>query len=155
MMLKKGILPGLAATVALSVAAAHEPRRDVVLEGNAIAFEQALNEQPPPEQMRFAAILHLAMFEGVNAVVGDYQSTLSTLNAPRGASAAAAAVGAAHKVLRSYFPDRAPAFAAEHCMANRTRQDHRRSKTRCIPCRCWRRFITPLASIRIRLFTTT
>jgi hypothetical protein len=111
-MLLKRLLLCLSAALALNVAAAHETRRDVVLEWNEIAFELALNEQPPPEQMRFAAIMHLAVFEGVNAVTRDYQSTVSTLNAPRGASAAAAALGAAHKVLRTYFPDRAVALDA-------------------------------------------
>ncbi len=111
-MLTRRMLAGVAAALMLSVAAAHERRKDAVLEWNQIAFEQALNNQPPPEQIRFAAILHLAMFEGVNAVTGDYESTLGTLNAQQGASPSAAAVGAAHKVLRTYFPDRAAEFDA-------------------------------------------
>jgi hypothetical protein len=102
----------LGAALALGVASAHDARKDAVLEWNAIAFEEALDMQPPPEQMRFAAILQLAVFEAVNAVTGDYESTLSTLNSPRGASPQAAAIGAAHKVLRTYFPDRAAAFDA-------------------------------------------
>src|SRR5262245_48186378 len=74
-------------------------REDAVLEWNRIAFDEVLNAQPPPEQMRFAAILHLAVFEGVNAVTEDYNSTVDTLYASRGASASAAAIGAAHRVL--------------------------------------------------------
>ena len=82
-------------------------RVDAVLEWNRIAFEEVLNQQPPPEQVRFAAIMHLAVFEGVNAVTQDYESTLEALNAQRGASPSAAAIGAAHRVLRTYFPDHA------------------------------------------------
>jgi hypothetical protein len=112
----KRVLAGVAATLVLGCARAHERERgrhDAVLEWNRIAFEQALDAQPPPEQIRFAAILHLAVFEGVNAVTRDYESTLGTLNAPEGASASAAAVGAAHKVLSTYFPDKAAVFDAE------------------------------------------
>lgn len=87
-------------------------RVDAVLEWNRIAFEEVLNQQPPPEQVRFAAIMHLAVFEGVNAVTQDYESTLEALNAQRGASPSAAAIGAAHRVLRTYFPDHAATFDA-------------------------------------------
>jgi hypothetical protein len=106
-------LLGVVAALMLNavVQAAGRPREDAVLEWNEVAME-ILNEQPPPEQMRFAAIVQLAVFEGVNAVTGDYDSTLNTLNAPRRASAEAAAVGAAHKVMRTYFPDQAAKFDA-------------------------------------------
>jgi hypothetical protein len=112
-MTMRRMILGLVAASMLNAATYARPhsRVDAVLEWNEVAME-VLNEQPPPEQMRFAAIVQLAIFEGVNAVTGDYESTLNTLNAPRGASAAAAVVGAAHKVLRTYFPDRAAEFDA-------------------------------------------
>ena len=62
---------------------------------------------PPPSpfaQARFMAITQLAVFEAVNAVTGRYQPYLGTIDAPEGASAEAAAIAAAHTVLRNYFP---------------------------------------------------
>ncbi len=56
-------------------------------------------------QARFAAITQLAVFEAVNAIVGDYSPYLGTLSGPAGASAEAAAVEAAYSVLKQYFPD--------------------------------------------------
>ena len=102
------MLYGMVAALLLGTANAHE---DAVLEWNRIAFD-ALLDQPPPLQMRLGAIVQLAVFEGVNAVTGDYESTLDTLNAPRNASAPAAAVSAAHHVLRAYLPERAAEFDA-------------------------------------------
>jgi hypothetical protein len=127
-MIMRRVLAGAAATLVLGCATAHERGRyDPVLEWNRITFEHALNEQPPPEQIRFAAILHLAVFEGVNAVTRDYESTLGTINAPDGASASAAAVGAAHKVLTTYFPDKAAVFDAEREKSLR-RISHKRGR---------------------------
>jgi hypothetical protein len=79
---------------------------DAVLEWNEIMIE-LVQDQPPPLQNRFAAIAALAVFEAVNAVTGDYGPHLGTVPAMPGASADAAAVSAAHRVLRYYFPDRA------------------------------------------------
>src|SRR5262245_55456751 len=103
------MLLGFCAAVALSGnAGAHE---DAVLEWNRIAME-VLNQQPPPLQMRFAAIVQLAVFEGVNAIEGDYESLIESVNAPHDASAPAAAVSAAHRVMSNYFPERAAEFDA-------------------------------------------
>jgi len=79
---------------------------DPVLEWNEILIA-TVREQPPPIQNRFAAITQLAVFEAVNAVTGDYRPYLATIAADRHASPEAAAIGAAHGVLRHYFPDRA------------------------------------------------
>jgi hypothetical protein len=103
-----GIIFGILAVLPLRAENAHE---DAVLEWNRIAFD-ALLDQPPPLQMRFGAIVQLAVFEGVNAVTGEYESTLDTLNASRSASAPAAAVSAAHRVLKTYLPERAAEFDA-------------------------------------------
>ena len=102
------MLFGMIGALALGTANAHE---DAVLEWNRIAFD-ALLEQPPPSQMRFGAIVQLAVFEGVNAITGDYESTLDTVNAQHDASAPAAVVSAAHHVLSSYLPERAAEFDA-------------------------------------------
>jgi hypothetical protein len=52
------------------------------------------------------------VFEAVNAVHGRYRPYLGTVSAPPGASADAAAVAAAHTVLRNYFPASGPALDA-------------------------------------------
>ena len=78
---------------------------DVVLDWNTIAVDTAVaNGQNPFAQARFAAIAQVAVFEAVNAITGDYQPYLGTIQAPAGASAEAAAVQAAYRVLRTYFP---------------------------------------------------
>ena len=78
-------------------------RADVVLDWNSIMVN-TLSSQNPFAQARFAAITQLAVFEAVNAVTGDYQPYLGTVPASPGASADAAAVAAAHRVLRNYVP---------------------------------------------------
>jgi hypothetical protein len=79
---------------------------DVVLTWNEIMIA-AVEDQPPPLLNRFAAITHLAIFEAVNAATGEYEPYLGTTDPRRGASAEAAAISAAHLVLRTYFPNRA------------------------------------------------
>ena len=78
------------------------------LDWNAIAMS-TLTSQPPPgvspfAQARFMAITQLAVFEAVNAITGDYEPYLGTVVAPAGASADAAAIAAAYRVLKNYFP---------------------------------------------------
>jgi hypothetical protein len=86
-------------------------RADVVLDWNAI-MQTTVGAQPPFPQARFAAITQLAVFEAVNAITGHYKPYLGTVTAPAGASAQAAAVAAAHTVLRNYFPDSARSLDA-------------------------------------------
>ncbi len=104
----KRIFLGVLVALSVTVANAHE---DAVLEWNRITFDQLL-DQPPPLQMRFGAIVQLAVFEAVNSVDGEYQSTVDLPRSSPGAFAPAAAVSAAHRVLRSYFPERAAEFDA-------------------------------------------
>ena len=68
--------------------------------------------QNPFAQGRFAAITQLAVFEAVNAITGEYEPYLGTIDAPPGASAEAAAIAAAHRVLVNYFPANAAALDA-------------------------------------------
>ncbi len=82
---------------------------DVVLDWNVIAVNTAIaNGQSPPAQARYAAIVQLAVFEAVNSIAGNYRPYLGTIVAPRGASADAAAIEAAYRVLSTYFPASAP-----------------------------------------------
>ena len=80
-------------------------KADPVLDWNAIAIDTAVaNAQNPFAQARYAAIAQLAVFEAVNAVTGDYRSYIGNIDTPRGASADAAAIQAAYRVLVTYFP---------------------------------------------------
>jgi PAP2 superfamily protein len=89
-------------------------KADVVLDWNVIAINTAIaNGQNPYAQARFAAIAQLAVFEAVNAVTGDYQPYLGTIAAPPGASAEAAAIQAAYRVLSTYFSASAATLDAE------------------------------------------
>jgi hypothetical protein len=80
-------------------------KADSVLDWNEIAVNTAVaNQQNPFAQARYAAIVHLAVFEAVNAVTGEYRPYLGTITAPPDASAEAAAIEAAYRVLSAYFP---------------------------------------------------
>jgi len=79
-------------------------KADVVLDWNVIAVNTAIsNGQNPFAQARYAAIAQLAVFEAVNAITGNYRPYLGSITAPAGASAEAAAVQAAYRVLSTYF----------------------------------------------------
>ena len=89
-------------------------KADVVLDWNVIAVNTAIaNKQNPFAQARSAAIVQLAVFESVNAVTGEYHPYLGTIVAPPGASADAAAIQAAYRVLSTYFPASALTLGAE------------------------------------------
>jgi hypothetical protein len=76
---------------------------DAVLDWNLI-METTVAPQPPFPQARFAAITQLAVFEAVNGITREYKPYLSSGSATAGASPEAAAVAAAHTVLKTYFP---------------------------------------------------
>jgi hypothetical protein len=91
--------------VALLACSSIAARADVVLDWNAIAVSTLVGQgQSPFAQARFMAITQLAVFEAVNAITGDYEPYLGTVVAPAGASVDAAAVTAAYRVLKTYFP---------------------------------------------------
>jgi hypothetical protein len=92
------------------VAAGPSARADVVTDWNAIMVV-TVNGQNPFAQGRIAAIMHLAVFQAVNAVSGEYepyQGDSPTALSP--ASADAAAIAAAHRVLVNYVPASAAAL---------------------------------------------
>jgi hypothetical protein len=99
-------------------------KADVVLDWNAIAVSTAVaNGQNPVAQARFGAIVQLAVFEAVNAITGDYQPYLGTVTTAQGASAEAAAIEAAYRVLSTYFPASASALEAERATSLATIAD--------------------------------
>ena len=75
---------------------------DVVRQWNELAA--SLPAPNPFVQARTLAITQLAVFEAVNAILGEYEPYLGTIVAPAGASADAAAVAAAHRVLIALVP---------------------------------------------------
>ena len=94
------ITTGVVVLLSMSAAMA---RADVVLDWNVIMLN-TIGSQNPFAQARFAAITQTAVFEAVKAITGQYDPYLGTIAAPPGASAEAAAVAAAHGVLKNYFP---------------------------------------------------
>jgi membrane-associated phospholipid phosphatase len=93
----------LMATLLLGPAVA---KADPVLDWNVIAIDTAVaNGQNPFAQARYTAIVQLAVFEAVNAVTGDYRPYIGSIDAPHGASADAASIQAAYRVLSTYFPN--------------------------------------------------
>ena len=78
-------------------------RADVVHDWNTIMLA-TIGGQTPFAQARVGAITQLAVFEAVNACTQQYEPYLGTVVAPAGASAEAAAIAAAYRVLKTYFP---------------------------------------------------
>src|SRR5678815_3736485 len=99
------------AALALAVIGPGVAKADAIQDWNVIALATT-STQNPLAQTRFVAITHLAMFEAVNAVTRHYEPYLGTVAAPDGASAEAAAIVSAHRVLSTYFPANAPALDA-------------------------------------------
>src|SRR6185436_11042016 len=107
-------------TVALSAT-------DPVLEWNSIMLTTTA-AQNPFFQARFAAITQVAVFEAVNTIDQDFDPYLGTLTAPRGASDQAAAIAAAHAVLRNYFPANVAALDAAYAASLAGIPDGRRKQ---------------------------
>ena len=108
MMTSKILLATALATV--SVAAA---RADVVMDWNAKADAIAAEKQVLPAQhSRTLSILHVAMFEAVNAIERRYAPYKLTLSADRSTSKEAAAAAAAYDVLVAIYPDQKPGLDA-------------------------------------------
>ena len=86
-------------------------RADAVTDWNQIVQDTVASGEPY-HRLRTAAIAQIAVFEAVNSILGDYEPYLGTIAAPAGASPDAAAIAAAHRVLRSLHPDQAAALDA-------------------------------------------
>jgi hypothetical protein len=102
------------ALVTLVVALVVLPRgasADVVTDWNRIMVA-TVSGQNPFAQGRFAAITQLAVFEALNAITARYRPYLGTVEGEPWASPDAAAVAAAHVVLRTYVPAAAPTLDA-------------------------------------------
>lgn len=101
----------LAAVVALVAGGA---RADVVSDWNAKAEAIAVKKKMlPPPNARGMAIMHVAVFEAVNAIDKRYAPYRLKLTAERTVSQAAAAASAAHAVLVALHPDEKDALDAD------------------------------------------
>lgn len=76
--------------------------------------EDTVPGEAPPIQARDAAILGIAQYEAINAISaingGESPYLDDSITPPEGASAEAAAVGAAYQVLKTLFPEQAETF---------------------------------------------
>src|SRR4051812_42300301 len=100
--------------VATLLCASLSARADVIMEWNTKADEIAAQKQTPPvPHGRGLAMMHVAMFEAVNAIDHRYAPYRLTLAADRTASKEAAAATAGHDVLAAVHPDRKAELAAE------------------------------------------
>lgn len=100
---------------AVLLAAAAATAQDPVLDWNRIALDaiRATNT-PPPAASRSLAILHCALHDAVNGIVGGYDQYLVPPMATPAADPRAAAIAAAHDVLVVLFPARAAVLDKEH-----------------------------------------
>jgi hypothetical protein len=90
----------------LTAAFAGLARADVIIDWNAKADAIAAEKQVlPAPHSRVISMMHVAMFEAVNAIDRRYTSYQLNLVAARSTSREAAAATAAHDVLLSLYPD--------------------------------------------------
>jgi len=92
--------------IALTAAFAGSARADVIMDWNAKADAIAAEKQVlPAQQSRAMSMLHVAMFEAVNAIERRYTPYKLTLSTDRSTSKEAAAASAAYDVLLAIYPD--------------------------------------------------
>ena len=88
-------------------------RADVIIDWNARSDEIAAQKQVRPvNHSRGTAMLHVAMFEAVNAIEGRYLPYKLNLTADRTASKEAAAASAGHDILLALYPDQQSTLGA-------------------------------------------
>src|SRR4051812_938129 len=78
---------------------------------NSILLDSIRAEKtPPPYAARNMAIVHIAIFDAVNAIEGGYASYALKRSGAKGASQNAAEAQAAHDTLAALYPDRKGIF---------------------------------------------
>jgi PAP2 superfamily len=96
-------------TIALATVLVRAAHADVIMDWNAKGDEIAAEKQFLL-QTRVMSMLHVAMFEAVNAIERRYVPYKLTLSADRSTSKEAAAATAAHNVLLAIYPDQKAAL---------------------------------------------
>jgi hypothetical protein len=103
----------LRAVACTLILAALPARADVIMAWNAEADELADTRQiTPAQQARTLALLHVAIFESLNAIEGRYEPYKLRLVSDRNTSQEAAAAMAGHEVLATLFPAQKPRLDA-------------------------------------------
>jgi hypothetical protein len=96
-----------AASTATATSTARPEYPAVISEWNAIAVNTFVGDtkKTPAETPLYMGFVQAAVYNAVVGIEGRYEPYRFDARAPRGASAQAAAVAAAHKVLVTYAPD--------------------------------------------------
>lgn len=93
-------------------------RADVISDWNAVGIEViAAERQPAPFSARTMSMMHVAMFDAVNAIQPRYKPMAQGLKAEAGASADAAASAAARAVLLQAVPGQSAAIEKAYAAA--------------------------------------
>ena len=96
----------LIAIIALAAASTGAARADVIMDWNAKAGALAAEKKVlPSTDSRTMSMVHIAMFEAVNAIDRRYTPYRLDLAADRSTSREAAAAAAAHNILMIIYPD--------------------------------------------------
>jgi hypothetical protein len=115
MQMRKTIMVGAALVAALMAAApdveATHSSPAVVLKWNQL-LQSTLPQPGNPLSPRFYAMMHIAMFDAINAIEPEFEPYRVRLRPGSGGSTRAAAAQAAHDVLVALNPSAAPAYDA-------------------------------------------
>jgi hypothetical protein len=107
------VLPVVAFTPVRAGAQEDAPPAQVVVAWNrALLDALTAANTPPPPAMRAGAIVATSVFDAVDGLTHRYAPHQLAADGPRGASAQAAAAGAAHDALVALFPSQQAAFDA-------------------------------------------
>jgi len=100
-------LLGAVASTAFGLSFMHGARADAVLDWNDVALAEVVaSAQAPPDGARTMAMVHVAIFDALNAIDARYEPVAFDERGPADASADAAVASAAYAVLAGLFPSR-------------------------------------------------
>jgi hypothetical protein len=102
-----------AAFASLLLAVASSVRADAVTDWNVVLGDVVADVPNPAAAARAAVITHIAVFEAVNSILGEYEPYRYRIKAAPGSSPDAATIAAAHAVLVKLHPEKAARIDAE------------------------------------------
>ena len=109
------LYPGLICAAIAFFVTQSPARADIITEWNQTAVTTLVQAQlPTGAPTRALAMLHAAMFEAVNSIDPQFHPYKASIDAPKGASAAAAASSAAYRVLAAVLPAQASTLEGRH-----------------------------------------
>src|SRR6188768_2845156 len=108
----------LAGLTTIGLLFAHGAEADPVLDWNEVALaEVTASGQLPPDGARTMALVHVAVFDALNAIDRRYEPVALSERGPEGASTDAAVASASYTVLAALFPSREPRLAESYAAA--------------------------------------